>query len=294
MLQLVCSGSVPLGTILSSNGAYYTISSKPESASGQCDCASSTGHVSCQVAPKFPINTPQGPAICQSAGQTTCAISSIVSTIRNIHFRATESTTGAELELIWCDSLCALRASRSEAWIPREPFPPLVNPKRPTVFVNVIRRTRHTYCDVRRTPDQLPTSSLHENNSSAPRHPTAKVSESFIRTFCVFMEFLFCFYLSLGTNVVMGSFCIKLLVVPISIRWTLSAFHLSLSKRNHHHDQHMILKRMDAYKRDSAARVKTVWWFDHKYVFLLFDWAESDHGWWEWEKASDDAMDWIF
>lgn len=75
--RLVCSGSVPLGTILSSNGAYYTISSKPESASGQCDCASSTGHVSCQVAPKFPINTPQGPAICQSAGQTTCAISSI-------------------------------------------------------------------------------------------------------------------------------------------------------------------------------------------------------------------------
>ncbi|PLW38186.1 hypothetical protein PCASD_09443 [Puccinia coronata f. sp. avenae] len=75
--KLVCSGSVAVGTILSSSGAYYAISDKPQSASGECSCDYSTSQLDCKVAPEFPVSAPQGPAVCQPAGQTTCAIPNI-------------------------------------------------------------------------------------------------------------------------------------------------------------------------------------------------------------------------
>ncbi|OAV87103.1 hypothetical protein PTTG_09826 [Puccinia triticina 1-1 BBBD Race 1] len=74
---LVCSGSVPVGNIVSANGAYYAISETTEDATGMCSCDRSTGRLDCGVPPTFPISTPQGPAVCQSQGTETCASSNI-------------------------------------------------------------------------------------------------------------------------------------------------------------------------------------------------------------------------
>ncbi|EFP79832.1 uncharacterized protein PGTG_05057 [Puccinia graminis f. sp. tritici CRL 75-36-700-3] len=74
---LVCSGSAPVGKIAPSSGAYYAISDTPHNASGKCSCDHSTGRLDCAVAPKFPISTPQGPAVCQSPGKKTCDSSNI-------------------------------------------------------------------------------------------------------------------------------------------------------------------------------------------------------------------------
>jgi hypothetical protein len=95
---------------LSSSGAYYAISDKPQSASGECSCDYSTSQLDCKVAPEFPVSAPQGPAVCQPAGQTTCAIPNIVSCAdpSTIHvIRAKETNpTGAELSFILVQSLC--------------------------------------------------------------------------------------------------------------------------------------------------------------------------------------------
>ncbi|POV94928.1 hypothetical protein PSTT_16558 [Puccinia striiformis] len=74
---LVCSGSTPVGNVLSNSGAYYAISDSAHNASGKCSCDDSTGRLECQVQPKFPISVPQGYAVCQAVGQTTCAVSHI-------------------------------------------------------------------------------------------------------------------------------------------------------------------------------------------------------------------------
>jgi len=76
-VQLVCSGATPVGNLLSRSRTYYAVSDQAQNASGDCSCDSSTGRLDCKVAPNFPVSVPQGPAVCQPPGQTSCAVADI-------------------------------------------------------------------------------------------------------------------------------------------------------------------------------------------------------------------------